>query len=368
MDKVKATVITPYWPSALWYPTIREMSIGKPLPVPRIMVRPAPGNTSGASPAVVKILYESTRVQKTAKGNSSAQLAFERWTHFVGVDPLEATAVHVMNYLAYGLETKGWSRATVRTYKSAILQLFSNEEREVITTNHDFQQFIKLAGTESFKRLRNYDIDMAPLLKHLHNLGSNNTMSITDLTAKTCFLLSVCGLLRADDIECVDVTQSTVKDNTLTLTVLFPKELRGGQNIIKPVVIKSHPKEECCPVRAYMEYRRRTETFDEQACKDHPKIASERYTPLIRFIKEPTRSLQHERISHYIHDIMRWIPKVEGQPKYKARAVGATMALKHGVPVEDVTTHGNWSSSAIVEQFYRLSRTFKNDFTSAILS
>lgn len=44
MDKVKATVITPYWPSALWYPTIRQMSISKPLPVPRNMVLPAPGN------------------------------------------------------------------------------------------------------------------------------------------------------------------------------------------------------------------------------------------------------------------------------------------------------------------------------------
>ncbi|KAG0352947.1 hypothetical protein BGX24_007396, partial [Mortierella sp. AD032] len=46
MDKVKATVITPYWPSALWYPTIRQMSISKPLPVHRNMVFPAPGNSS----------------------------------------------------------------------------------------------------------------------------------------------------------------------------------------------------------------------------------------------------------------------------------------------------------------------------------
>ncbi|KAG0271593.1 hypothetical protein BGZ97_011205, partial [Linnemannia gamsii] len=79
-------------------------------------------------------------------------------------------------------------------------------------------------------------------------------------------------------------------------------------------------------------------------------------------------SLGHERITHYIQEIMQWIPRVEGQPKYKARAVGATAALKQGVPVDDVATHGNWSSPAIVEQFYRLSKTFKNDFTLAILS
>ena len=45
LEKVKATVITPYWPSALWYPTIRAMSISEPLQVPRDMVLPAPGNS-----------------------------------------------------------------------------------------------------------------------------------------------------------------------------------------------------------------------------------------------------------------------------------------------------------------------------------
>jgi hypothetical protein len=44
-DKVKATVITPYWTSALWYPTIKAMSITKPLRIPRNQVLPAPGNS-----------------------------------------------------------------------------------------------------------------------------------------------------------------------------------------------------------------------------------------------------------------------------------------------------------------------------------
>ncbi|KAF9311463.1 hypothetical protein BG006_004564, partial [Podila minutissima] len=44
------------------------------------------------------------------------------------------------------------------------------------------------------------------------------------------------------------------------------------------------------------------------------------------------------------------------QPKFKARAVGASASLLKGIPVNDVTTQGNWSSPAIVEEFYRLSR------------
>jgi hypothetical protein len=44
-DKVKATVITPFWTSALWYPTITAMSVDKPLRIPRNQVLPAPGNS-----------------------------------------------------------------------------------------------------------------------------------------------------------------------------------------------------------------------------------------------------------------------------------------------------------------------------------
>jgi len=316
------------------------------------------------------MMYDSTRIKKISKGHQTGQLGFVRWMHYTyqEMDPLEAEAVHVMNYLAHGLENKKWKRSTALAYKSAVLHLFSVEHRDAISANHDFQQFVSVMGTSGFKRLRNYEIDMSPLLNYLKDLGDNHNMSMEHLTAKTCFLLSVCGLLRADDLECTDVSQSKISGGNLTLTVLFPKELRGGESIIKPVVVSSHPVEALCPVKAYAEYRRRTEADDDRARKAHPKIKTERYTPLIRYLKDFSKSLGHERITHYIQDIMRFIPRDEGQPKYKARAVGATMALKQGIPVDDVTTHGNWSSPVIVEQFYRLSRTLKNNFTTTILS
>ncbi|OAQ22217.1 hypothetical protein K457DRAFT_85129 [Linnemannia elongata AG-77] len=49
-------------------------------------------------------------------------------------------------------------------------------------------------------------------------------------------------------------------------------------------------------------------------------------------------------------------------------AVGTTAALKRGIPVDDVVTHGNWSSPAIFEAFYRISRALASNFTTAILS
>lgn len=43
-ERVEATVITPFWPSALWFPTANRMSMTRPIPIPRKVVLPAPGS------------------------------------------------------------------------------------------------------------------------------------------------------------------------------------------------------------------------------------------------------------------------------------------------------------------------------------
>jgi hypothetical protein len=43
-ERLTATIVTPNWPSAVWYPTIKKMTVAAPLPIPRHHVLPAPGN------------------------------------------------------------------------------------------------------------------------------------------------------------------------------------------------------------------------------------------------------------------------------------------------------------------------------------
>ncbi|KAF9342082.1 hypothetical protein BGX26_008426, partial [Mortierella sp. AD094] len=132
----------------------------------------------GASPAVLKIINASS------KGLSPGQKGFIRWMMKLERDPLDASAMDIMNYLAHGLEVTKWRLETARVYKSSVLQLLSVERRQEITANNDFQEFLKVMGTDSFKRLRNYDIDLGPLMEHLRSLGDNHNMSFVDLTEK----------------------------------------------------------------------------------------------------------------------------------------------------------------------------------------
>jgi len=274
----------------------------------------------------------------------------------------------LMNFLDYGIEEKKWKLTTVHNYKSAILQLFPVKQQQEIKEDELFKQFIKVMGTGSAKRLYNATVDLAPILTGLQAMGDNHCMDIKDLTAKTCFLLATCGLLRPDDLACADASQSKVVGDKLELTVVFPKEHRGGQRIIKTIVIKGHLVEAFCPVKAYVEYRRRTSDQDRFARTTHPKAETVLFTPLIRHVNRANLGLGSERISKYIQEIMKLMPRDENHRPYKARAVGATAALEKGISLDDVVTHGNWSSPAIVEAFYRISRSLASNFTAAIFS
>jgi hypothetical protein len=145
-----------------------------------------------------------------------------------GHDPLNPSAMDLMNFLDFGLEVNKWKLSTVKAYKSAILQLFPIKLQLEIKDNELFKDFSKVMGAGTFKRLHNATVDLTPVLSRLQALGSNHSMDIVDLTTKTCFLLTTCGLLRPDDLMCTDVSQCEIIEEDLHLAVVFPKERRGG--------------------------------------------------------------------------------------------------------------------------------------------
>lgn len=43
-ERLEATLIAPYWPSAPWFPMVKEMALCQPIPIPRDQVHPPPGS------------------------------------------------------------------------------------------------------------------------------------------------------------------------------------------------------------------------------------------------------------------------------------------------------------------------------------
>ncbi|KAI8596982.1 hypothetical protein EDD21DRAFT_311470 [Dissophora ornata] len=185
-----------------------------------------------------------------------------------------------------------------------------------------------------------------------------------DLAKKLSWLLGVCGFMRPNDICCIDVALSAVVSNKLQLAVVFPKEKRGRQRIIKYVHLSPHDDTAICPVKAYEVYRTRTTSMDIPVA--HTKDPERKITPLLRHSKNLERPLRSSTISVYMNSISSlFLPKGATPPKL--RALGSTLAAMAGVPVPDIMVQGNWSSPKIFENHYRLSSMVSNNLSHSTL-
>ncbi|KAF9369530.1 hypothetical protein CPC16_004443 [Podila verticillata] len=265
-----------------------------------------------------------------------------------------------MNFLNFGLELKAWKPQTARTYLAAVLQYFPHAQQQDLRKDENLLEFLRVMGNNTLKHICHHEIDLDPIFSAIQAMGNNTTMSTKQLTSKTCFLLGLIGFLRPDDLACVDAAQCQICNKTLELVIVLPKERWGRQPIIKTVLIWSHTDEILCPVKAYQEYRRHMAIHDDRARRQHHKfdqaLCPLEFTPLIRDVSYGTGSMGAQRISKYLGILLELLPQEVGQSCLKIRALAASNALRKGVPIDDVTTQGNWSSSALVEGYYHISR------------
>ena len=323
----------------------------------------------GASPTVLFRLFDSNTAKKKYSHHIRQQERFLEWMEESDRDTASATTMDVLNYVAPHLEDGSWKPFTARACATNLLHLFSPERSKRIREDENYKAFFKAAAARTLKRIRHYDMDMGPVYNAIREMGPNQQLNPVSLRNKVTFLLGLVGYMRPDDQFCTDVALCKIYDDRLHLTVVNPKERRGGMRITKRIIIKAHEDDLLCPVSAFKEYRARTAMYDDMARCQHPKWLDDvfLYTPLLRTLSGKQR-IQVDAISKCQGVFMELMPREEGQPRPKLRAAGAALAIKKGIPVEEVTTHGNWSSPRIVEDYYRITRHQAHNFTDTILS
>jgi len=253
-----------------------------------------------------------------------------------------------------------WS--SVLNRKAAVLALFL--QPEVVTSDPVFQSFLKAGHSLGFVDTKHEIYSIDPVLAFFRSSPDNQALPLTELAKKLSWLLGVCGFMRPDDIFCTDVSKSDIVGDKLQLAVVFPKEKRGRQRIVKYVHLSRHKDLAICPVQAYTDYRSRTKTADVPV--PHPKDKTHSIVPLLRNSKKPTEPVVSTTISVYMNTISRlFIPKGARPPKL--RALGSTLAAMAGVPIPDIMVQGNWSSPKIFEKHYRLSSVISNNLSVSTL-
>jgi len=264
-----------------------------------------------------------------------------------------------------GVSTHNWTAATVENYKAAIMHMYDDKTP---FEDNDFHRFFRVLRQRDVKHLKELNIDLQPVITHFRDMGPNNGLTNTVLTQKLCWLLGTCGFMRPNDIRCIDLSDKKFHLDTVVciLPVLLPKETRQGRRICKCVTIKSHDDPLLCPIQAITEYLHRIR--DSEIMVKHDKDNTIRYRPLIRDVRDLRIAVSSERISKHISTISRMLSLPENTRIPKARAIGPTEAIKNGARVEDIVVHGNWSSSIMFDNFYRLNAATTTNFTTLVLS
>ncbi|OMJ30025.1 hypothetical protein AYI69_g445, partial [Smittium culicis] len=209
------------------------------------------------------------------------------------------------------------------------------------------------------------EIDISPILFKINEWGDTSKLDNNKLTTKCCWLLSLCGFLRASDIHRIDDARTIITNGTLKLVIIAPKEKRNGQPIERPCEINSHPNPRLCPVLAYTIYKAKIAT---ELCPT-PRANNDSITVnrLFRHTKHYNKPLSVDIISRHVKNLSGLIKRPPNTPIPKTRAIGATLTATSGVPVENIVSHAFWSNYSMFDTYYRLDRSTQSNMTEAVL-
>ncbi|KAI1290595.1 hypothetical protein EDD11_009174, partial [Mortierella claussenii] len=197
-------------------------------------------------PATASIIVDSPAMKRKLKQYATTQDRYIKWAVERGVDPMEPQPAQLLNWLASGVALNNWTSGTVDAYKSAIIHMY---EDKTPFDDPDFQQFFQALRRREIKHTKELDIDIQPVVEYLQAQGPNENLSMLVLTQKLCWLLGTCGFLRANDIMCIDLSNSKFHLDHIAavLPILLPKETRGGSRICKYITVKNHEDSFLCP-------------------------------------------------------------------------------------------------------------------------
>ncbi|OMJ12173.1 hypothetical protein AYI69_g9523, partial [Smittium culicis] len=258
--------------------------------------------TEGYSEHAIRLMEPNQRAIKRRTRNSAIQQGFLDWLE-TNKDRCNRDTISLINYLSEIYSTKSLKIGTLKAYKSSIVQWFKSAKINI--DENKLYSFINNIEEMSIKSFVKGNINITASLNYISSLGQTDQLKTKDLTAKTCWLIAICGLMRASDIHRIDDIRTIRKDNSVVFVILAPKEKRQGRPIERPCEIKSHTNLMFCPVHAYDVYKARMAMIP---CP-RPHINDKNLTVnhLFRYVNNPEKPLTVDSISRNIKSVSKFM-------------------------------------------------------------
>ncbi|KAI7846734.1 hypothetical protein BDC45DRAFT_453027 [Circinella umbellata] len=268
------------------------------------------------------------------------QQLFCQWALDRDVDINNFSCSDLLNFLS-AARSNNYSLNTLKLFKTAILK-FQHHPAQFHNDVDIVSLFKKFAIDSPPVPLGKPPIDLSPTFKYIIDIQPQAKVQLKFANHHAVFLLGIIGLLRPSDLHRIKLQQCFINSSRcLTLVIFHPKERCGGRPIIKRINIHPYQTQQSfCPVYAF------------KILRDHSQAKHHR-PPDILFVdcNKPQISVQLQTIFKWLINLVRHSTDIRPMPS--VRSLGIDLAIKNGIPLDDVVTLGNWSSAALVENHYR---------------
>ncbi|ORE02525.1 hypothetical protein BCV72DRAFT_215075, partial [Rhizopus microsporus var. microsporus] len=283
------------------------------------------------------------------------QFLFLEWSlqHRVNINGF--SAADIVNFLSDMHYQFGYSSSTLRLFRSSILAFHQNKaslDNELHLVNSLLNT---LTRREPPKEIHRPTIDISPTLNYIRQIQSSTSTPLPLLQKKTAFLLAMTAFLRPSGLHCIDLQSADINNGfQLTFQVVSSKETRDHRRIIKPFTIFPNQDYSLCPVRTFI------------ALRDHPSL-SHFSTCSSLFVNSrcPQEPLATSTISTWLRSMIRISTE---ERNVSVRSIASSLALRLGIPKEDIVTLRNWTNSSTFENHYQREHMPCFNFTQILLS
>ena len=302
------------------------------------------------------------------KTNSNYGSSFAKWAGWCnqrGRNPLSGPIADVINFLA-DLSSQGYQYQSLNSYRSAISSVHEAVDGVSVGTHPAVTRLLK--GVFHLKPpMPRYSSfwDVGTVITYFKSLGTNEGLTLRQLTLKTVMLLALTRPSRSADLSQLDIYWRSYQSNGVTFRPAhLAKQNKSSKH--RPDFFFPYFKDDpmICPVETLKAYEERTKEFRDL------KSSKPKTLLFLSWIGE------HKPVTS--SSIARWLKETMKDAGvdisiFKSHSVrGATCSKAAGVGVttRQILEAADWSSEGTFQKFYHrnLDGNDKTKFGTSVLS
>ena len=297
---------------------------------------------SHLSQTATDLVLSSWREKSTKSYNSS----FKKWASWCAErdrNPLSGPISDVANFLAE-LYEQGYKYSSLNAYRSAISSTHEKVDGQPVGQHPTIVRVLK--GAFNMRPpLPKYSTtwQVSKVTSYIASLGSNEALSLKQLSLKLVALLALTRPSRSNDLSNLSLKAMRVlPDGVQFNPVSLSKQSRPSRPI-KPFIFPSFSTDKrLCPKVTIQAYVARTESF-----------RSEGKEKLLLSYVKPHNPISSSSVSRWIVTMLELAGiDTDTFKSHSVRSASATAAASAGITTNQIMEAADWRSESVFERFY----------------